>query len=142
MPDGPGEVEGKVSVSEVGEPVAEVGGEVAAGEVEEHVAEVTPASALRDITGQHTTEALTIPEYRAIEDEFSAKAVLEDLLEPHRSLYEAVRDTGAGLCATCRWLSGCHECDPVKAWSYYCRATLYEAMDERVMPKGEAEGSA
>ena len=58
----------------------------AAGEVEEHVAEVTPANALREITGQHTTEALTIPEYPAIEDELIARALLEDLSDPHRSL--------------------------------------------------------
>ena len=45
-------------------------------------------SVLREITGKHTTEALTIPEYRSIEDEFIEKAVLEDLKEPYRSKYE------------------------------------------------------
>ena len=52
------------------------------------MAEVTLACALRQIAGHHTIEALTIPEYRAIDDDSIEKAVLGDLPEPHRSFYD------------------------------------------------------
>ena len=120
------EVEGKAGGEAEGEAGDEMEGEVAPPEVEEQVAEVQ--------------ERLSIPEYRAIEAEFEAMATVEDLREPYRSNYEEVKMTGAGGCGRCSWTYGCDSCDEAKAWSYACRATLYEATDEKVRPNAKPKG--
>ena len=49
---------------------------------------------------------------------------VEDLRPEYRALYEKVRDTGLGVCPSCRWTSGCLRCFGPKAWSYYVRQEL------------------
>jgi hypothetical protein len=49
---------------------------------------------------------------------------IEDLSVERRQAYERVRDTGLGICSSCRWTSGCLRCDPSKAWNYYVRQEL------------------
>ena len=40
-------------------------------------------------------------------------------VESHRATVELVKKNGAGICSSCRWSSGCHRCDWVKAVRYY-----------------------
>ena len=67
-------------------------------------------------------------------------AAPEDLRAQDREAYEAVRIGGLGVCARCRWVSGCHACDEVKAWGFYCRSTLWNTADEAVRPKAKPKG--
>ena len=85
-------------------------------------------------------ERLESKAYVALEDQFIAVAQLEDLREKDRKAFEAVRDFGLGLCSRCKWISGCHDCDEEKAWSFYCRSTLWNAADEAVKPKIKPRG--
>ena len=78
--------------------------------------------------------------YRALEDEFIAVAKPEDLRPEDRNIYEAVRGTGVGLCARCRWMSGCQSCDEDKAWGFACRSTLWHTADEAVRPSAKPKG--
>ena len=120
------EVEGKAGGEAEGEAGDEMEGEVAPPEVEEQVAEVP--------------DRLSIAEYRVTEERFEASATIDDLREPYRSNYEHVKMTGAGVCGRCSWTAGCDSCDEAKAWSFACRATLYEAMDTRMRPKAKPKG--
>ena len=54
--------------------------------------------------------------YVALENEFIAVAVLEDLREEDRADYEKVRTINAGICSRCNWERGCQSCDEAKAW--------------------------
>ena len=83
---------------------------------------------------------LEVEEYRALEDEFIAVAEPEDLRPADRELWESVRLGGLGICARCRWASGCQSCDEVKAWGFACRSTLWQAADEAVRPKAKPRG--
>jgi hypothetical protein len=56
-------------------------------------------------------ERLDTKTYEALEEAFIAVAKLEDLREQDRATYEAVRGVGMGICARCRWSSGCQSCD-------------------------------
>ena len=78
--------------------------------------------------------------YVTLEHQFIAVARLEDLREEDRKAYEAVRDTGLGVCSRCRWYAGCHSCDEAKAWGYYCRSTLWHTASEVVRPKAKPRG--
>ena len=78
--------------------------------------------------------------YVSIEEEFIAVAKPEDLREQDREIYEKVRGTGLGVCARCRWQSGCHSCDEVKAWGYACRLTLWNTASEELRPKTKPRG--
>ena len=78
--------------------------------------------------------------YRALEDEFIAVAKPEDLRPEDRKIYEAVRGTGLGLCARCRWMTGCQSCDEDKAWGFACRSTLWHTADEAVRPMAKPKG--
>ena len=132
VPEGPGKVAGEVG-SEVGEQVGvegEAGGDEVGGK---------PMSALHAMVS--SIEApLSTPEYRKLEDEFARIATAEDLKEPYRGRYEALRGNSAGVCSKCRWQHGCLMCDEVKMWEYACRQTLYEALDVRVRPKAKPRG--
>ena len=78
--------------------------------------------------------------YRALEDEFIAVAKPEDLRPEDREVYEAVRDSGLGICSRCRWMSGCQSCDEDKAWGFACRSTLWHTAHEAVRPKARPKG--
>ena len=65
-----------------------------------------------------------------LEEEFIAVSKPADLRPQDREMYEAVRATGAGLCARCKWMSGCSSCDEGKAWSFACRSTLWHILEE------------
>ena len=78
--------------------------------------------------------------YRALEDEFSAVAKPEDLRKEDTEMYENVRDEGLSVCGRCRWRFGCEECDEVKAWSFACRATLWNTACEAVRTKAKPKG--
>ena len=78
--------------------------------------------------------------YNEIENEFIAVASIEDLRPEDRAQYELVRMNGMGLCARCRWTSGCMSCDPDKAWGYACRNTLWHWASEAVRPKAKPRG--
>ena len=142
------EVEGKAGGEAEGEAGDEMEGEVAPPEVEEQVevappeveeqVEVAPPEVEEQVA--EVQERLSIPEYRVIEERFEAAATIDDLREPYRSNYEHVMMTGAGVCGRCSWTSGCDNCDEAKAWSFACRATLYEAMDTMVRPKAKPKG--
>ena len=83
---------------------------------------------------------LEVEAYVQLEAEFIAVAKPEDLREEDRELYEAVRGSGLGICARCRWLSGCQSCDEVKAWGFACRSTLWHTASEAVRPKAKPRG--
>ena len=103
--------------------------------------EVAPSKA--EVVKKQLVEAparLELEAYRALEDEFIAVAKPEDLREEDREIYENVRDKGLGVCARCRWLSGCQDCDEVKAWSFVCRTTLWNTAHEAVRPKAKPKG--
>jgi len=78
--------------------------------------------------------------YLALEDEFIAVAKLEDLRSEDRKFYEGVRAVNVGVCSRCRWVSGCHSCDEVKAWGFACRSTLWNTAHEAVRPKAKPRG--
>ena len=78
--------------------------------------------------------------YRALEDEFIAVAKPEDLRPEDMEVYEAVRDSGLGICSRCRWMSGCQSCDEDKAWGFACRSTLWHTAHEAVRPKARPKG--
>ena len=78
--------------------------------------------------------------YVALEEEFIAVAKPEDLREIDKAKYEAVRASGLGLCARCRWQFGCQSCDEEKAWSFACRSTLWHTANEAVRPKAKPRG--
>ena len=78
--------------------------------------------------------------YEALEDAFIAVAKPEDLRKQDREAYEAVRGVGLGVCARCRWLSGCQSCDEAKAWSFACRSTLWHTACEALRPKAKPRG--
>ena len=73
---------------------------------------------------------LEVEAYVQLEDEFIVVAKPGDLREEDRMLYEAVRGAGLGICARCKWLSGCHSCDELKAWGFACRSTLWHTAHE------------
>ena len=83
---------------------------------------------------------LEVQAYVALEEEFIAVAKPEDLRPEDLAAYDKVRSDGLGVCARCRWLSGCHCCDERKAWGYYCRATLWHEAHEAVRPKAKPRG--
>ena len=85
-------------------------------------------------------ERLEVEAYRLLEDEFIAVAKPEDLRDEDRELYEAVRGVGLGVCARCKWLSGCPSCDEGKAWGFACRSTLWNTASEAVRPKAKPRG--
>ena len=85
-------------------------------------------------------ERLEAEAYRALEAEFIAVAKPEDLRSEDRESYEAVRGTGVGLCARCRWMSGCQSCDEEKAWGFACRSTLWHTAPEDLRPKARPRG--
>ena len=85
-------------------------------------------------------ERLETEAYRALEAEFIAVAKPEDLRSEDRESYEAVRGTGVGLCARCRWMSGCQSCDEEKAWGFACRSTLWHTAHEDLRPKARPRG--
>jgi len=78
--------------------------------------------------------------YVALEEEFIAVAKPEDLRPQDREMYEAVRGSRMGVCARCRWLSGCQSCDEAKAWSFACRSTLWHTASEALRPKAKPRG--
>ena len=78
--------------------------------------------------------------YRALEGELIAVAKPEDLRPVDRTIYEAARGTGLGICDRCRWWAGCQSCDEVKAWGYACRSTLWHTAHEAVRPKARPKG--
>ena len=84
--------------------------------------------------------ALSADETRGLEDEFIANAAPEDLAKKFREKYERVRLTGVGVCGTCRWETGCINCDEAMTWAWACRNTLYEAMSAEVRPKARPRG--
>lgn len=103
--------------------------------------EADPSKA--DKVRQRIAEAparLDVEAYVALEDEFIAVAKPEDLREEDRELYEAVRGTGLGVCARCKWQSGCQSCDEVKAWGFACRSTLWHTASEALRPKAKPRG--
>ena len=85
-------------------------------------------------------ERLQNKTYLDLEDEFVASAKLEDLRPEDRDNYEKVRGSGLGICARCRFLSGCQSCDEHKAWSFACRSTLWHTADLAVRPKAKPRG--
>ena len=131
------EVEGKAGGEAEGEAGHEMEGEVAPPDVEEQV-EVAPPEVEEQVA--EVPDRLSIAEYRVIEERFEASATVDDLREPYQSSCEHVMMTGAGVCARCHWESGCDSCNEAKAWSFACRATLYEAMDTRMKPKAKPKG--
>jgi hypothetical protein len=44
---------------------------------------------------------------------------VEELREEDRDKYLKVREEDMGICASCRWSSGCFRCSEPKAWDYY-----------------------
>ena len=83
---------------------------------------------------------MEVSAYVALEDEFIAVAKPEDLRLEDREAYDIVRCEGLGVCARCRWLSGCQSCDERKAWDYACRSTLWNEAHEAVRPKAKPRG--
>ena len=83
---------------------------------------------------------LEVSAYVALEDEFIAVAKPEDLRLEDREVYDQVRCEGLGVCARCRWLSGCQSCDERKAWGFACRSTLWNEAHEAVRPKAKPKG--
>ena len=45
-------------------------------------------------------------------------AKVEDLGPAQQAHFRRVEATGVGVCAKCRWKSGCMNCDVEKAWNY------------------------
>ena len=78
--------------------------------------------------------------YMQLEAEFTAVAKPEDLREQDRLNYEEVKGSVLGVCARCRWVSGCPSCDEAKAWSWACRQTLWHTANEAVRPKAKPKG--
>ena len=78
--------------------------------------------------------------YQELEDQFIAVAQPEDLREEDREMNNKVRLEGVGICARCRWVSGCLACDEAKAWGYACRSTLWHTAHEAVRPKAKPRG--
>ena len=78
--------------------------------------------------------------YEALEKEFIAVAKPEDLREIDRKKYEAVKAEGLWICSRCKWMSGCEKCDEFKAWSFYCRSTLWHTANEALRPKAKPKG--
>ena len=76
--------------------------------------------------------------YIAIEDEFIRVAELEDLRPEDRNLYHSC--TRAGVCARCKWMTGCDSCDEEKAWGFACRSPLWHTADEAVRPMRKPRG--
>ena len=114
---------------------------VGAGPVEPPL-EAGPPNAAADVKKKLAEAPARVePEaYVALEDQFIAVAKLEDLREEDRKVYEAVKGTGVGVCSRCRWSSGCHSCDEVKAWGFACRSTLWHSADAVVRPKAKPRG--
>ena len=103
--------------------------EAAPSRGEEVMQRVAEASARMD------TEA-----WRALEEEFVAVSKPHHLRLEDREMCEAVRTTGEGFCARCRWMSGCVACDEDKAWRFACRSTLWHTADEDLRPKTKPRG--
>ena len=78
--------------------------------------------------------------YVEVENEFIAVASVEDLRPEDRKQFEHVKENGLGLCARCKWKSGCLSCDGEKAWAYACRNTLWHTASEGVRPKAKPRG--
>ena len=78
--------------------------------------------------------------YVALEEEFINVAKPQDLRLQDRALFEAVRGFNIGVCARCRYKSGCPSCDEKKAWSYACRSTLWHTANEDLRPKAKPKG--
>ena len=78
--------------------------------------------------------------YEALEKEFIAVAKPEDLREIDRKKYEAVKAEGLWICSRCKWMSGCEKCDEFKAWSFYCRSTLWHTANEALRPRAKPKG--
>ena len=78
--------------------------------------------------------------YLALEDEFIAVATLEDLRLEDKVFYEKVRSQNHGICARCRWETGCLSCDEAKAWGYACRSTLWHTAHEDLRPQTKPRG--
>ncbi len=120
-------------------------GEVGADKAEEEPQEQppeAPASKAEEVK-QRIVEApvrLEPAAYVALEEEFIAVAKSEDLRVQDRERYEEVRGSPLGVCARCRWLSGCQSCDEAKAWAWACRMTLWHTAGEAVRPKAKPRG--
>ena len=105
------------------------------------VAEAIPSKG--DEVKQRIAEAparLERAAYLRLEEEFIAVAKVEDLRAEDRVQYEMVRGEGLGVCARCRWVSGCQSCDERKAWGFACRSTLWHSADEALRPKAKPRG--
>ena len=75
--------------------------------------------------------------YVALEEEFINVAEPEDLRLQDRAMFEAAKGLSIGVCARCRYTSGCQSCDEAKAWSYACRSTLWHPASEDMRPKSK-----
>ena len=78
--------------------------------------------------------------YGELEEKFIALATPEDLRPEDKARFEHVKMNGVGICARCRWQSGCLACDEEKAWSFACRSTLWAVAGEGVRPKAKPKG--
>ena len=103
--------------------------------------EVAPSKA--DLVMQKIAEAparLDVRDNQALEEEFIAVAHLDDLRVEDKLLFEKVKAFETGVCARCRWETGCLSCDAAKAWAYACRSTLWNTAHEAVRPKAKPKG--
>ena len=73
-----------------------------------------------------------------LEEEFIRVAKLEDLRPEDRNLYHSC--TRAGVCARCKWMTGCDSCDEEKAWGFACRSTLWHTADAALRPMRKPRG--
>ena len=72
------------------------------------------------------------------------------LLEAHQKDVQRVKETGGGVCSTCRWTSGCRHCDWRKTVRYWRRVetkNLYlegymESFVKAVKAKAKAKAEA
>ena len=64
------------------------------------------------------------------------KPSLENLSAKARAEVMKVHLTGAGICAKCRWSSGCYECDGAHAVLYWLKQ---EGFDKELVLKLDAE---
>ena len=138
---GSGEVGAHKAEEEVPK-VSEAGADKAEEEPQEQPPPEAPASKAEEVK-QRIAEApvrLEPAAYVALEEEFIAVATVEDLRLQDREKYEEVRGSPLGVCARCRWLSGCQSCDEAKAWAWACRMTLWHTASEALRPKAKPRG--
>ena len=101
----------------VEEKKAEAGKKDGEGEVVESKAEAAKKDDEKvKVPGYHLT-----PEEHLTVEVAKTGMTVEDLRAEDRPKYLRVRESGRGVCGSCRWSSGCLRCHEGKAWDYYVR---------------------